>query len=83
MLIVEGNIVYFFQYSIPLLLLMVPFATISVTSIVFQCHITSYKMFEFFLENLPIQVHVGLSVKPVTCEVCVEFMNTFTVLSFS
>jgi hypothetical protein len=37
---------------------MVPLATISVTNLVFQCHITGYKMYEFVMENLLILMHV-------------------------
>jgi len=38
---------------------MVPLATISATNLVFQCRITGYKMYEFFMENLLILVHVN------------------------
>ena len=39
-------------------MVVVPLATISATNLVFQCHITGYKIYEFFVENLLIPVHV-------------------------
>jgi len=54
---VKGNIVCM-CFNTAYLSVVVPLATISAINLVFQCHITVYKMFEFFVENLLVQVHV-------------------------